>query len=68
MQSTLSLRCVDFIFYYPNQKIPVSGSCGFEYCGGSLLGTLELDDDSDFNRTFGIVDTCTEALNEVGGF
>lgn len=26
-----------------------------------------LDDDSDFNRTFGVVGTCTETLDEVGG-
>lgn len=58
-------RCVDFVFYYPNQNIPNAGSCGLGSCGGSILGESKLDDDSDFNRTFGIVDTCTGALEEV---
>lgn len=51
-------RCVDFIYYYPNQKIPGSGACGIYACGGSLE-TTELEADSDFNRIFGLVDTCT---------
>ncbi|CAM9945366.1 unnamed protein product [Scytosiphon promiscuus] len=51
--------CVDFIYYYPDQKMPSSGSCGLMFCGGSLLELSALPDDSDFNRTFGFVDTCT---------
>lgn len=51
-------RCVDFIYYYPNQKIPESGACGLYACGGTLEA-MELEADSDFNRVFGVVDTCT---------
>ncbi|CAM9984682.1 unnamed protein product, partial [Pylaiella littoralis] len=50
--------CIGYIFYYPNQNIPDSGTCGVSACGGGLLEESALDDDSDFNRTFGIVDTC----------
>lgn len=37
-------------------------------CDGGILGYAELEADSDFNRTFGIVDTCTSSLpgEEVG--
>eukprot|EP00752_Nemacystus_decipiens_P015392 g13725.t1 len=43
----------DFVAYYPNQKIPMSGACGHVTCGGTLLEHIELSADSDFNRTFG---------------
>lgn len=39
--------------YYPTQNIPTSGSCGYLACGGTLLETVELEADSNFNRTFG---------------
>ncbi|CAM9217380.1 unnamed protein product, partial [Hapterophycus canaliculatus] len=53
--------CLDYVYYYPDQKMPDSGSCGLMYCGGSKIGAAELPSDSDFNRTFGMVDTCTDA-------
>lgn len=62
-------RCIDYIYYYPAQNVPDSGACGFFACDGNLLGWSELDVDSDFNRTFGIVDTCTMDMtddDEVG--
>ncbi|CAM9653269.1 unnamed protein product, partial [Scytosiphon promiscuus] len=59
--------CVDYVYYYPDQKVPDSGSCGLMYCGGSVLAASELSADSDFNRTFGMVDTCDATTNnEVG--
>lgn len=51
-------RCVDYVFYYPNQKLQAGGACGLAACGGSLQASA-FDADSDFNRTFGVVDTCT---------
>ncbi|CAM9386585.1 unnamed protein product [Ectocarpus sp. 12 AP-2014] len=57
--------CMDFLFYYPAQIIPDGGYCGgLERCGGSFLGITELEDETDFNRTFGIVDSCTGTLDE----
>lgn len=35
-------------------------------CDGDIEEYRALDDDSDFNRTFGVVDTCAEILEEVG--
>ncbi|CAM9180093.1 unnamed protein product [Ectocarpus sp. 4 AP-2014] len=54
--------CVDFVFYYPDQRLPGGGACGVGACDGGVLGYSELEADSDFNRTFGIVDTCTSSL------
>lgn len=53
--------------YYPDQNVPMSGACGFAMCGGSIDGVDELAADSDFERTFGIVDMCstTEGDDEV---
>ncbi|CAN0228748.1 unnamed protein product, partial [Hapterophycus canaliculatus] len=51
--------CIDYIYYYPDQKMPDSGACGLAYCGGGILAESELPSDSDFNRTFGMVDSCT---------
>ncbi|CAM9105653.1 unnamed protein product, partial [Hapterophycus canaliculatus] len=51
--------CVHFIYFYPDQMMPFSGFCGFEACGGEMIAASALSADSDFNRTFGIVDTCT---------
>ncbi|CAN0258093.1 unnamed protein product [Ectocarpus fasciculatus] len=53
--------CIDYVFYYPDQRLPDGGSCGFLACDGGILGYSELEADSDFNRTFGIVDTCTSS-------
>ncbi|CAN0322479.1 unnamed protein product [Ectocarpus fasciculatus] len=53
--------CVDIVFYYPDQKLPDGGSCGLFACDGGMLGYSELEVESDFNRTFGIVDTCTSS-------
>ncbi|CAM9660109.1 unnamed protein product, partial [Ectocarpus sp. 13 AM-2016] len=53
--------CIDFVFYYPDQKLPDRGACGSNFCNGTLLGYSELEDVSDFNRTFGVVDTCTSS-------
>ncbi|CAM9395306.1 unnamed protein product [Sphacelaria rigidula] len=55
--------CIDFVYYYPAQPIPF-GMCGIGTCNGSLDNIVALDDDSTLNRTFGIVDTCAEALAE----
>ncbi|CAM9815198.1 unnamed protein product, partial [Ectocarpus fasciculatus] len=57
--------CMDFLYYYPAQVIPEGGYCGgLGTCGGSFLGITALEDDTDFNRTFGIVDSCTGTLDE----
>lgn len=56
-------RCVDYVYYYPDQKVPSSGSCGLMFCGGGIIGASELSADSDFNRTFGMVDTCTASAD-----
>ena len=50
--------------YYPDQNIAMSGACGFETCGGSMDEADELAADSDFDRTFGIVDTCFTAAGD----
>lgn len=55
----LSGRCIDFVFYYPNQRVPFSGSCGLGACGGDIGDYAALDAESDFDRTFGIVENCT---------
>lgn len=57
-------RCIDFLYYYPDQMMPDSGGCGLMLCGGGILGMSELAADDDFNRTFGIVDTCTASATE----
>eukprot|EP00904_Undaria_pinnatifida_P011279 jgi/Undpi1/7281/HiC_scaffold_22.g09754.m1 len=54
--------CVDFVFYYPSQYMPASGTCGYASCNGSLLDYAVLPADSDFGRTFGIVDDCSDVL------
>ncbi|CAN0057481.1 unnamed protein product [Scytosiphon promiscuus] len=59
--------CIDFVYYYPDQMLPASGSCGYDSCGGGVLATSALSADSDFNRTFGVVDTCTASANEEEG-
>ncbi|CAM9465936.1 unnamed protein product [Choristocarpus tenellus] len=47
--------CIDFIFYYPAQTLEHLGYCGHgDLCGGVLTGIIELSDDSDFGREFGI--------------
>ncbi|CAM9101397.1 unnamed protein product [Ectocarpus fasciculatus] len=51
--------CIDFVYYYPDQRLPNRGACGSFSCNGTMLSYSELEDDSDFNRTFGVVDTCT---------
>lgn len=56
-------RCVDYVFYYPTQRVPNSGSCGLAACDGYIEGSA-LGADHDFNRTFGIVDTCTTNMAE----
>ena len=53
------LRCIDYVFYYPNQRVPNAGACGFDACDGFINGFYEFEAGHDFNRTFGIVDTCT---------
>lgn len=56
-------RCIDFVFYYPRQLIPYGGTCGLGICGGTVDFLKELEDDSDFNRTFGsVADICVEEL------
>ncbi|CAM9974997.1 unnamed protein product [Ascophyllum nodosum] len=52
--------CIDFMYYYPKQDIPLSGACGIEACGGFMKEYLALDDDSDFSRSFGISAQCEE--------
>ncbi|CBJ33480.1 conserved unknown protein [Ectocarpus siliculosus] len=54
--------CIDFVFYYPDQRMPDTGACGVGACDGGVLGYSQLEADSDFNRTFGIVDTCTSSF------
>ncbi|CAN0512619.1 unnamed protein product, partial [Ectocarpus sp. 12 AP-2014] len=54
--------CIDYVFYYPDQRLPDGGACGIFACDGGILGYAELEANSDFNRTFGIVDTCTSSL------
>ncbi|CAM9478820.1 unnamed protein product, partial [Ectocarpus sp. 12 AP-2014] len=56
-------QCIDYILYYPDQRLPNGGACGFFACDGSILSYSELEEDSDFNRTFGILDTCTSSAN-----
>ncbi|CAM9245832.1 unnamed protein product, partial [Hapterophycus canaliculatus] len=51
--------CIDFLYYYPDQMLPDSGFCGYQACGGEVIAASALSDHSNFNRTFGIVDTCT---------
>lgn len=56
---TVYVRCISFIWYYPFQPIPYSGACGMGLCGGELDEVVSLEDDSDLDRTFGILDgTC----------
>eukprot|EP00752_Nemacystus_decipiens_P002628 g2460.t1 len=57
--------CIDYVFYYPNQGLPDTGACGFGACGGFIDDFSELEAGHGFNRTFGVVDTCT--TNEDGG-
>ncbi|CAM9688005.1 unnamed protein product [Ectocarpus sp. 12 AP-2014] len=59
--------CIDYILYYPDQRLPNGGACGFFACDGSILSYSELEEDSDFNRTFGILDTCTSSANREEG-
>lgn len=63
----VSFRCIDFVTYYPDQKIPLSGSCGYDACGGTLVDTVELAANSDFNRTFGTADASCPTDEEVRG-
>lgn len=43
--------------------MPDSGACGVGYCdGGGSTDTLAAD--SDFERTFGIVETCSTAADD----
>ena len=60
MPSETSIRrCIDYVAYFPDQRIPQS-ACGYMRCGGEYLGTMELAADSDFSRTFGAASaTCT---------
>lgn len=58
-----SRRCMDFVFYFPKQKVPDAGMCGLGACGGNIGSASELAAEHDFDRTFGIVDTC--ATNNV---
>ncbi|CAM9885372.1 unnamed protein product, partial [Laminaria digitata] len=53
--------CIDFVLYYPDQNVPFSGACGVGMCGGSMDEAEELAADSDFERFFGVVDTCSTA-------
>eukprot|EP00752_Nemacystus_decipiens_P015391 g13724.t1 len=58
--------CIDYVFYYPNQRLPDNGACGLGVCDGFIDGFSELEVGHDFNRTFGIVDTCASNLAEDG--
>lgn len=60
----MGARCIDFVYYYPAQPIPL-GMCGIGSCNGSFDNVVALGEDSTLNRTFGIVDTCDELLEEV---
>ena len=67
--SSYTCRCIDYVFYYPNQAIPESGACGFQACDGSMKEYMALEDDSDFSRSFGITTQCEEddsVQNKVG--
>ncbi|CBJ30300.1 conserved unknown protein [Ectocarpus siliculosus] len=59
--------CIDYVLYYPDQRLPNGGACGLLACDGSILSYSELEEDSDFNRTFGVVDTCTSSANGEEG-
>lgn len=52
------------MYYYPDQQVPFSGACGYEMRGGELVEESAFSDDYDFDRTFGIVDTCTASAAE----
>lgn len=60
---TTTNRCIDFVFYYPAQPIPLGGLCGPGFCGGEFHGGEVLSEGSHFNRTFGIVEACEEDLS-----
>lgn len=51
--------------YYPDQKLPAGGACGFDLCGGYKDEPEELPADSDFERNFGVVDSCPAAAAGV---
>lgn len=53
-------RCIDFLYYYPNQYVPRSGSCGYKFCDGNITRYSVLEAYSDFNRTFGVNGSCEE--------
>lgn len=50
--------------YYPDQNAPRSGACGLGICNGTMEEPEELTADSDFERTFGTVDTCSTAAGD----
>ena len=58
----VSLRCIDYVFYYPNQRLPFSQTCGLGACNGFSGGISGLAAEHDLDRTFGIVDTCTASI------
>lgn len=55
----MSHRCIDFVYYYPVQPI-FMGGCGLYLCDGDYEN-FTLDADSNFNRTYGVVESCAEA-------
>eukprot|EP00903_Cladosiphon_okamuranus_P014858 g13759.t1 len=56
--------CIDFVFYYPAQRVPF-GACGLGVCAGSVGDHALLGAEDDFDRTFGIVDTCTTDTDDA---
>ncbi|CAM9552099.1 unnamed protein product, partial [Ectocarpus sp. 13 AM-2016] len=59
--------CIDYVLYYPDQRLPNGAYRGFFAYDGSILSYSELAEDSDFHRTFGIVDTRTSIANGEEG-
>lgn len=60
-----SCRCIVFLYYYPAQPVPL-GYCGVGYCDGTIDNAVALEDDSDLDRSYGIIHaSCSEALEEV---
>lgn len=57
-----SARCVDFVYYYPIQPLE-RGVCSPSFCNSSLdfeYSVETLDDDSDLDRTYGVIESCAD--------
>lgn len=66
LKFTVYFRCISYIWYYPIQPVPYTGACGLGVCDGKLDEVVLLADDSDLDRTFGILNgTCEEYSGQV---